>query len=101
MAGTILQNWTLGSVEMHIAITNSMILRRGFFETLFAAAFGDSRPTAYAVVGANNERSLKLCRHTGLVDAGRIPNGYAPGEDLVLLVIERGNCRYLEENRDG
>lgn len=101
VAAAVMQNWSPGSVEVHQVITNTMVIRKGWPEVLFEAAFGDTRQSVYCFIHTKNVQAMKLTMHAGFEVAGSIPHGYEPGTDLLLLVLKRSQCSYLKENQDG
>ena len=101
IAGCVMQNFCAGSVEVHQAILKPTVLRHGWLELVADVALANNRGSMYSLVSEDNEKALKLNKHIGFRETGRIPDGDHPGVDLVLLVLPRDECRYLKENRDG
>jgi hypothetical protein len=86
------------SVEGHQVILRPIVIRYGWFEVMCDAMYGSCVEVLYGMVPANNVKSLKLHKHMGMQETGRIPNASAPGIDYIVMSLQRQDCRYLEEN---
>ena len=53
----------------------------------------------FATVAASNARALRLNRHVGFRDFARIKNGWEKDEDLIILTMAKGECRWIAEER--
>lgn len=98
----VLQNWTQSSVCAHLWVGNPMVLRHGFFEEV--ADFVFNKAGMYTMIGmvpANNEKALKLNKHIGLSELCRIPDGFSPGEDWVIMTANRESLSRWLGDEDG
>jgi hypothetical protein len=89
------------SVEVHQVILKPMIIRHGWIEAMGEAMFGGHVQVVYGIIPENNVKSVKISKHLGMKETGRIPNATEPGIDYVILSLKRRDCRYLKENDDG
>ena len=98
----VLQNWTKSSVCAHLWVKNPVILRHGYFEEV--ADFAFNKGGVYTMIGmvpADNDKALKLNRHIGFKELCRIPDGYAPGEDWVVMTANRESLSRWLGGSDG
>ncbi len=89
--------WLGNAAQMHIALENPLALRaliRPAFDVIFNQAGKD---IAMAVIPSHNERSLRMVTHAGFRVAYRLKDGWAPGDDMILLEMRREDCQWLEE----
>jgi len=49
-----------------------------------------------APVAASNARALKFDQKIGFKEVHRIPNGWADGDDLIVLQLLRADCHWLD-----
>lgn len=89
--------WTENAVQMHVAIdTPKVMAAREFTHAAFAYPFLQAKKgIVYTVTPGSNEKSLRLQRGMGFKEAWRLPDGWAPGVDLVVMVMRREECRWL------
>lgn len=86
MGGVVaLEDWTETGVGIHLALASPLVLRHA---ARFLGLLFKNREAVWALV-VDGERSLRLARHLGFTVAGRVPRGYAPGADLVLIHLTR------------
>lgn len=91
--------WTPASVRMHMAL-GSPIYARHLLEPAFDYPFNqEGRAVVVGMISEANPRSLFLARRLGFSDCGRVRDGWAPGEDIVILELRRENCRFLAGQR--
>jgi hypothetical protein len=87
--------WTVNSVQMHLALEAPVVLR-SLLRPAFTYVFEESdRGVAIGIVPAHNARALELDKHIGFREAHRIKDGWAPGDDLVVLEMRKHECRWL------
>ena len=97
-AAVALDSWAPNSCQVHWAIENPMVLRRGFLEEVSQFAYVTRGvDLIIGLVPENNEKALALNKHLGLQEECRIKNGYKAGIDYVVLSLHRDNCRWLEQ----
>jgi len=83
-------------VQFHIALDAPIALRK-LTKMACKVGFGATRKYGLAAVPGNNERSIKLAKHLGAREVYRIPDGWKDGVDLVMLLMAREECRWLDE----
>lgn len=89
-------HWLGNSAEIHIALDSPTALRallRPAFDYLFNQA---KKAVAIGIVPAHNEKALAFDKHIGFRELTRIRDGWAPGDDVVVLELRREECRWLE-----
>lgn len=91
--------WTPNSVQCHMAVDTPVAWR-----VLVRPAFGypfrqAGKSVIVGVIPAGNARSIHLAKRLGLRETYRIRDGWAPGEDLVVLEMRREECRWLSDER--
>ena len=92
--------WTPSSACMHAAIDVPAACR-GLLREAFTYLFRDTgRAVARAEVRAGNERSMRATAHLGFQETSRVVDGWAPGEDLVLFELRRGDCRWMDAEQE-
>lgn len=101
VGGCVYDNWTLNSVQCHLLILDPFIIRRGWLQTIFTAAFGTSRQYIYGLVPGDNTRALRLNVRMGFTVKAELEEGYAPGVGYVIMQMRRQDCPYIEENTRG
>lgn len=96
IAAAIFDNWTHNSVQMHMVVTNPMVLRHEFLERIADYVFNAGQKKAiYALVPGDNDKALKLNKHLGMTEIVRLPEAYKDGIDYVVLEMKKENCKYL------
>jgi RimJ/RimL family protein N-acetyltransferase len=95
----IMDNWTDGSVQVHIAIDSPLcfkghIFLREVFNYIFNTA---DRCVAVGLVNSENHKALRFDKHIGFKEIARVRDGWAYGEDIVILELHRNNCRWIED----
>ncbi len=92
-------NWTENSCQAHMAVSTPIAWR-----TLLGSAFSYpfeelGRGLILAVIQSSNIKSLKVAAHMGFRMAHRVRDGWAIGEDLVMLELRREDCRWIQPQR--
>jgi hypothetical protein len=89
--------WLGNAAQMHVAIETPIALR-GLIRESFRWLFKEwGKDIALGVVPAHNERALRIDIGIGFRPVYRIKDGWAPGDDIVLLELHRKDCRWLED----
>lgn len=86
--------WSPNAVHMHVAL-DSAIAARHLLRPAFGEAFSGGRALAIGVVRGSNTRSLALSLHLGFRQVYVMRDGWALGEDVVLLEMRRDECRWI------
>lgn len=81
---------------MHIAGEGNWVSRE-FIRQVFHYAF-IQLDLAYLIgtVAANNERAMTFDKRMGFTELTKLPNGWSPGVDLIVLHMSKADCRWLE-----
>lgn len=88
--------WTENAVQAHMAVDTPVAWRallKPAFEYPFIQA---GKSVILAIIPAGNARSVNLAKRFGFRETYRVRDGWATGEDLVLLEMRREECRWLE-----
>lgn len=97
-AACIMDNWTENGCNIHIIITNPMVLRHGFLEEAFDYIFNvrDKR-MVWGFTPSNNEAALKFIEHAGMQEQFRMENASSDGVDFVVTRMLKEDCRWLQK----
>ena len=87
------------SVQVHQILLRPIVIKYGWLEIMSRAMFGNHVLVIYGHTPSVNIKAVALAKHLGMTEAGRIPDANGPGDDYLVLVGKRVNCRYLEENK--
>lgn len=95
--GVLYCAWTENSVQVHMA-TSTPIAWRSLLHAAFAYPFQEAgRGVLMGLIRGSNVKSLAMAQHLGFEETHRVVDGYAKGEDLVLIELRRESCRWLKE----
>jgi hypothetical protein len=95
----IYDNWTKNSCEAHMAV-DSPIVWRSLLGPAFQYPFEQiGIGLILGIIPARNVKSLKHSLHMGFEELTRIHDGWAKGEDLVLIEMRKEKCRWLSGER--
>lgn len=86
-------DWRPNSFQMHVAVDSPARCRKLLTEA-FGYAFAE-RGVAVGLTSAGNERAVTLARKLGFRQLARIPEGHAPGVDLIVFAMRKTECRWL------
>lgn len=87
--------WLGNAVEMHVAL-DSIAAARALRTPAFDYAFRQGgKGIAIGVVPGHNKKALLLAERLGFRETHRIRDGWAEGDDVVLLELRREDCRFL------
>lgn len=94
----LFDNWTRNSVQSHIAITDSRVLKYGFIQECLDYVFNvRGKKKLYGLVAGDNIKALKLDKHIGFVEVARLNEAYDDGVDYVILEMTRESSKYIPE----
>lgn len=97
LAAAVFDSFTPDACQVHIAIDNPMVIRRGFLNEIARHLFVTcGRKRLFGLVPSDNEKAYRLDTHIGLTEVARIPNGYSEGVDYIVLCMEKADCRWLD-----
>lgn len=98
VAGVVFEGFNGRNVWMHVAaVPGGRWLVRAYLKACFAYPFlvaGVDRVTGY--VDASNEAARRFDEHLGFVEEARLSGAAADGGDVILYVMRRADCRFLE-----
>ena len=94
----VMDSWSHNSVQVHMFIQNSMLLRHGFLEAIGNYVFNTcQKELMIGLVPDDNDAALRLNAHIGFKEMYRIEDGYMQGIDMVLLEARREDlARWLQ-----
>ena len=96
MAACVMDNWTANSVQCHLLVLNTKVLKYKFLDTCFDYIFNiNGRKIMYGLVPGNNTKALKLNEHLGFTEKCRFEDAFEDGVDYVILELKKENCKYL------
>lgn len=91
--------WTESTVQAHMAVTTPIAwrsLRGPAFDYPFQQC---GKLKVLGVIPAHNRKSLRMAESLGFREAYRIEDGWAEGDDLVLVEMRRDECRWIQPQR--
>jgi RimJ/RimL family protein N-acetyltransferase len=98
VAGVLYEGLNRHNVWMHVAAEpGARWLTRDYLRACFAYPFkvcGVERVSAH--VDSSNVASRRFCRHLGFVPEARLSAAAHDGSDVILYVMWRADCRFLE-----
>jgi RimJ/RimL family protein N-acetyltransferase len=96
LAVCVADSFTVDACQVHFAIDNPLVIRRGFLHEIARHLFHvNNRKRIFGLVPANNTKAMKLDTHIGFREVARIPDGYADGIDYVVLRMDRDTSPWL------
>lgn len=96
LACCVMDNWANNSVQTHMIITHPIVLRHKFLEFCADYIFNfEGRKRVYGFIPGNNAKALKLNAHLGFKEVFRIPDGFADGEDYVVMQLLKEDCKVI------
>ena len=104
LAGCVMDTWTETSCQIHFAIDNPFVIRRGFFQEISKFVFDTSKRLAmYGLVPADNTKALSVDKKIGFKEVTRLKDAFKLGVDYVLLELRKEDCRFNadEGNKNG
>lgn len=101
LIGVVGYNGFCGQVcSMHMAGDGNWINRQLLWAA-FDYPFNQAKCVqVFATVAETNYKALKLNLHLGFKTIGLVPNGWAEGVNLILLTMNKRDCRWLEKKHE-
>ena len=96
----LFDNWGENSVFAHIASQHPSALRYMLSEGLPYIFNTCELGMILTNTVASNAESLQLQKHLGFTELYRIKDGFAVGEDYVILQLLRENCNYVNKLKE-
>ena len=101
-AMVVMDSWSHNSVQVHMRITNPLVLRHGLMEECSRHIhIVADRQIIIGLVPGDNSKALKLNRHIGYTEVHRIKDGHALGVDTVIMELRAADNRWLKRWKDG
>lgn len=98
VAAGVMDTWTPNSCNVHVVVTNPMVLRHGFLEEAFWFIFEQNeRKMVWGFTPSDNARALRFNEHIGMVEQFRMKDAHADGVDYVVTRMLKEECRWLSE----
>lgn len=98
LAGTVVEEYTGASVQMHIAVKHPHVPLRKFIVAGFSYVFADlGVEQALGIINSTNLKSLNFALKLGFEPIAIIPDTHI-GSDSVILRLLRKNCRWLPQH---
>lgn len=98
VAGVIYEGFNGTNIWMHVAAQpGKRWLTRGYLKACFAYPFVQcnvARISGY--VNASNTQARRFDEHLGFEEEARLQGAAADGGDVIIYVMRRGTCRYVE-----
>ena len=93
----LMDSWTEGSVQVHIAIDSPIGLRNyTFIREVFNYIFvTHGRRTALGFVSSDNKKAMVFDKRLGFKELARIKDGARHGIDTVILELRREECKWI------
>lgn len=90
--------WCENSVQAHVAVDTPAAWRALLPAAFFYPFIEANKGVLLCVVRGQNTKSLRVCAHLGFQVKAQVKDGFAQGDDLVLLEMRRETCRWLNGN---
>lgn len=88
-------SWTMNAAMAHMAVVAPPVwlgLLRPAFRYVFEQA---KKGVLLGAIPSHNARSLRFALGVGFSEAHRVKDGWAAGDDMVLIEMRREDCRWL------
>jgi hypothetical protein len=98
MVGGVVFTGYLGSaITLHMAGSEDNWATRDFLWMVFHYAFVQlGCRKAMGLVASSNTRALEVDRRLGFRKAATLPDMFPDGSDLIVLIMERAECKWLK-----
>jgi RimJ/RimL family protein N-acetyltransferase len=98
VACAIFDSFTVDACNVHWAIDNPFVLRRGFLTAICDYLFNvRGRERIFGLIPSDNKKALKLDAHIGMEEVARIPDAFAKGVDYIVMRMDKSDCRWLTD----
>ena len=100
-------NWVIkGMMGLETVTPNMTMVHMAFDEPMAARALlppicqiGFKRGRyGLATIPGYNEKSIRFAKKAGFREVSRIRDGWSPGIDMVTLILDRAECRFLSQD---
>lgn len=94
LACVIFDNFTYKTVQAHWIIEKPIALRHGLIERALKFVFETcNKNRIYGIVAENNAKALRLNARIGFKEVYRIPEGYGPETDYIVMELTDESAR--------
>lgn len=95
--GVVYDCWTPNTAQCHMA-TETPMAWRCLLPHVFRYPFDEAgRGLLLGSIRGRNAESLAMAKALGFTEHARIPDGYEAGDDLVLVLMKRDECRWVRQ----
>lgn len=97
----VYDGWTENAVTAHMAVDTPIAWRaliKGVFEYPFVEC---GRQVLLGLIPSHNKRSWRMATSLGMEIRHVVRDGWAKGDDLLVMELRREDCRFLKENHHG
>jgi hypothetical protein len=99
LAGVLYDAYNGVSINVHIWVEVDAVPSKDWFAAIFDYPFNKlGVKKLLGQVAGNNDEALRLDKHFGFIEEGRIKD-YSENGDLVLLTMTKDQCRVLNSPR--
>ena len=100
LAVCVADSFSPDSCNVHMAIDNPHVIRRGFLSEIARHLFVTcGRSHIFGLVPSTNQKALKFDKHIGFEEVCRIPDGVGTGVDYIVLRMDKATCPWLNEEQ--
>ena len=93
----LLDNWADNSVMGHVAIQHPMAMRHIPHEIMNFVFNTCNLGMFLGVIPGDNPKSLRFHKHLGFKVIHTIKDGYAVGNDIILVQLLREDCKQIKK----
>lgn len=91
----VFDGWTESAAVMHVAFDKPIACRSLLFASFDYLFNQCGRELALGILPSHNEKALAFDKKVGFREAYRVRDGWAAGDDLVLIELRKNDCRWL------
>lgn len=96
--GVAWDHWTTTSCEMHQVFTTPIAMRVLLKEAFRYPFVKAEKKTIFGRTPENLPDALHSAMHFGFQEEARLKDGYDEGVDMIILRLDRRDCRFLEDS---
>lgn len=101
VAVVMMDTWSKTSVQVHFGVKDPMVFKHGFHKEVCKYVFlRTGRRSMIGFTPSNNPKALKLIKHFGFTEVGRLKDAHDVGVDLVINRMDKEDCKYLPDQRE-
>ena len=86
----VFDNFGNDNCHMHLAVDSPIVVRHGFGTEIARHIFiTNGKKRVFGYTPGNNYKAIRLNRHIGCEEVGRVPNGHSEGVDYIIFSMDR------------